>query len=175
MEERIAAHVRSFRVRTSDHPAISVPGSEHLALPRVHPGLLEVNVFLGWFGELSRPMQALSLGLSAITSIPGVKDAAAGVIGTLVSGASGGHGAEKRARTSTYFIAIAYDAAGSPLSEVRLSGPNPYELTGSLLAWGAEHAAAGDLRATGAAGPVDAYGLAELEHGCTELGLVREA
>src|SRR5947208_7518237 len=71
VEERIAAHVRSFRVRTSDHPAVSVPGSEHLALPRVHQGLRDVGVYLGWFGELSRPMQALSFGVSAVTRIPG--------------------------------------------------------------------------------------------------------
>ena len=90
-------------------------------------------------------------------------------------GRSGGPNSERRARTSTYVIAIAYDAARSPLSEVRLSGPNPYELTGSLLAWGAERAAAGGLQAAGAAGPVDAFGLSELEHGCAELGLVREA
>ena len=40
-------------------PAISVGGAEHFgaARPRI-PQLREVNVYLGWFGPLARPMQA---------------------------------------------------------------------------------------------------------------------
>ena len=44
--------------------AVSVGSSEHFTLPRVAPQLREVNVYLGWFGPLARPMQVLSLGLS---------------------------------------------------------------------------------------------------------------
>ena len=52
----------TFAVAASARPAISVGSSEHFALPRLRPGLREVDVYLGWFGPASRPMQAMSLG-----------------------------------------------------------------------------------------------------------------
>jgi hypothetical protein len=42
-----------------------------------------------------------------------------------------------------------------------------------MLAWGATTAAAGGVRATGAAGPVQAFGLEALTAGAAEAGLVR--
>ena len=39
---------------------MSVGTSEHFGLPRFAPQLREVNAYLGWFGKLSRPMQAFS-------------------------------------------------------------------------------------------------------------------
>ena len=44
-----------------------------------------------------------------------------------------------------------------------------------MLAWGAERAAAGALKGTGALGPVDAFGLDELVVGCAEAGISEEA
>src|SRR3954453_12923841 len=66
--ERGAKRMRSFAVRGKDRPAISVGSSEHFTLPRLTPGLREVNAYLGWFGTASRPMQAMSL----VPSMPGV-------------------------------------------------------------------------------------------------------
>jgi hypothetical protein len=43
-----------------------------------------------------------------------------------------------------------------------------------MLAWGADRAAAGSLRGTGALGPVDGFGLDELEKGCAWAGLSEE-
>ena len=40
-----------------------------------------------------------------------------------------------------------------------------------MLAWGADRAAAGGLQATGALGPVDAFGLIALTDGCRWAGL----
>src|SRR5688572_25123708 len=53
-----------------------------------------------------------------------------------------------------------------------LTGPDPYETTASLLAWGAIHAATPDtdLR-PGVHGPVAAFGLDTLTLGATESGL----
>jgi hypothetical protein len=42
-----------------------------------------------------------------------------------------------------------------------------------MLAWTAERAAAGELRGTGALGPVDGFGLDALEGGVAEAGLAR--
>ena len=70
---RIAERVRSFHVRGKDREAVSVGGSEHFTLPAVHPGLEEVNVYLGWFGALARPLQAGSLAGSVALRVPGVR------------------------------------------------------------------------------------------------------
>ncbi|MBA2637775.1 MAG: saccharopine dehydrogenase, partial [Solirubrobacterales bacterium] len=56
------------------------------------------------------------------------------------------------------------------VAEARVRTGNPYELTAALLAWGAEVAATGGLRATGALGPVDAFGLEALRKGAQEAG-----
>ena len=40
-----------------------------------------------------------------------------------------------------------------------------------LLAWGAQRAAEGGLKESGDLGPVDGFGLRELEAGCAEVGL----
>ena len=45
------------------------------------------------------------------------------------------------------------------MRRVRLDGPDAYDLTAHLLAWGAARAAAGETRATGALGPVQAFGV----------------
>jgi hypothetical protein len=63
--------VRSFRVRGSRIPTVSIASSEHLALPRLQPGLREVGVYLGTFGAAARPLQARPVegfGLDALES-----------------------------------------------------------------------------------------------------------
>ena len=56
---------------------------------------------------------------------------------------------------------------------MRLEGDNPYDFTGAMLAWGAMRAAGGGLRGSGALGPVDGFGLDELEAGVADAGIVR--
>ena len=55
-----------------------------------------------------------------------------------------------------------------------MKGVDGYTFTGRMLAWGAERAAAGALKGTGALGPVDAFGLDELVKGCAEAGISEE-
>jgi hypothetical protein len=71
--ERGARRVRSFRVGSKSKDGVSVGSSEHFALPKVAPQLREVNVYLGWFGPLARPMQVLSLGMSLPGAATAVK------------------------------------------------------------------------------------------------------
>jgi hypothetical protein len=52
---------------------------------------------------------------------------------------------------------------------------NGYDFTSRVLAWGAETAAAGGMKRSGALGPAEAFGLDELEAGCREAGLERVA
>jgi len=132
-----------------------------------------VNVYLGWFGALSRPIQAASLAGSVAFRAPGARSLLDAVAGRLVKGSTGGPDESRRARSGSHVVGIAYDGAGRQLSEVHLSGVEGYTFTGRMLAWGAERAAAGDLKGAGALGPAEAFGLDLLEAGCAEAGLVR--
>jgi short subunit dehydrogenase-like uncharacterized protein len=173
--EPTARRVRSFDLgggRRSD--AFSVGTSEAFALPIVHPGLRNVNVYLGWAGPLSRGVQAMSAGASLIGRLPGVRGAIRAIVSPLAaSGSTGGPDAEARAKVGSLIVAEAFDPRGTRLSAVRLTGVNPYDFTAAILAWGAQTAVAGGLEGTGALGPVDAFGLEALVRGCAEAGISR--
>ena len=70
--ERGAQALRTFPVAARSCRPISVGSSEHFALPRLAPGLREVNAYLGWFGPASRAMQVMSGGMSLAMKMPGV-------------------------------------------------------------------------------------------------------
>jgi short subunit dehydrogenase-like uncharacterized protein len=169
--ERSARRYRTFPVRGREKPAVTVGASEHFGLPKAAPQLREVNAYLGWFGPASRPMQAISAVGSLAVKVPGVSQGWNALGSRLVKGSTGGPDAEARAKGGSYIVAMAYDSAGRKLSEVHLTGVDGYTFTGRSLAWGAERAAAAELRGTGALGPVDGLGLEELEAGCAEAGL----
>ena len=171
--ERAAKRLATFDVEGRKRPGISVGSSEHLALPRVYPGLRDVDVYLGWFGPASRPLQAVSAGLSVATAVPAVKRGIEALAGRVVKGSTGGPGADERAKSGSHIVATARDASGTSLAEVRLKGGNGYTFTGEILAWGAVTAASRGLAATGAIGPVEAFGVEALEGGCAESGIQR--
>jgi short subunit dehydrogenase-like uncharacterized protein len=173
---RLVTERAALRVRELDgRPAISIGGSEHFALPRVHPALRDVGVWLGWFGAASRPLQALSAATAVVTRLPGARTAIGAAAQRLVRGSTGGPDAATRERARSRIVAVASDAGGRPLATVRLSGANPYDFTGEMLAWGAARAAEHGLRGSGALGPVDAFGLDLLEAGVAEAGIARDA
>jgi hypothetical protein len=115
----------------------------------------------------------MMLATSVAIGVPGFKAGMLAFAEGLARGGSGGPGPESRARTRSVVVAEARDAAGDVLSEVRLEGISPYELSAELLAWGAEAVASGRARGVGALGPVDALGLDVLEDGAAEAGLRR--
>jgi short subunit dehydrogenase-like uncharacterized protein len=165
--ERGAKRVRGFDVDGSKRDGVSVGSSEHFGLPRVASQLREVNVYLGWFGPLARPMQLMSLGLSA----PGAGKVVESIGRRFVKGSTGGPDADERSGSGSHIVAIAYDAAGTELARVDLTGVNGYTFTGRILAWAADRAAAGDMKGTGALGPVEAFGLPTLVEGCRWAGI----
>jgi len=167
---RIAERVRSFHVRGKDRDAVAIGGAEHLTLPPVHPGLREVNVYLGWFGALARPLQAGSLAGSAAMRVPGVRGALKAAAERLVEV---GGGQDQPGSGISWIVAEAYDAGGRQLAQVQLSGGEPYALTAGIIAWAARRAAAQGVERPGALGPVEAFGLRALEQGCVEAGLER--
>jgi short subunit dehydrogenase-like uncharacterized protein len=172
--ERGAKRVRSFRIGSKERAGVSVGSSEHFTLPRLAPRLREVNTYLGWFGPASRAMQAMSAGTSLAMKIPGAEKLWNAAGERFVQGSTGGPGEEARAKSGSHIVAIAYDAVGRALSEVHLKGVDGYTFTGRMLAWAAERAAAGELKSTGALGPVDGFGLEELAAGVAEAGIAEE-
>jgi short subunit dehydrogenase-like uncharacterized protein len=171
--ERAAKRFKTFDVEGRSRPAVSVGSSEHFALPRTYPQLREVDAYLGWFGSMSRPLQAVSLAGEAVTKIPGAKRAIDSVLARAVKGSTGGPSEEERAKEVSYVLARATDGSGRTLAEVRVRGANGYDYTSRLLAWGAEVAADRGLNGAGALGPVEAFGLDELEAGSREAGIER--
>jgi short subunit dehydrogenase-like uncharacterized protein len=172
--ERGAKRVRSFPVRSKDLSGISVGSSEHFTLPRLSPRLREVNAYLGWFGPASRGMQAFSAVSSVGMKVPGAEKLWKTAMDRFVQGSTGGPDETARAKSGSHIVAIAYDSAGRSLSEVHLQGVDGYTFTGRMLAWAAERAASGGLKATGALGPVDGFGLEELTKGVAEAGISEE-
>jgi hypothetical protein len=164
-------------VRGEMRPGVALGGSEHLALPRTFPQLREVNVYLGWFGRLSprfsRPLHEVSRVGFAALGIPGMRELYAAATSRLIKGSVGGPGIAERARSRVDVVAIAYDTRGRRLGEVSLSGVEGYEFTAGILAWAAMRAAAGAIERAGALGPVEAFGIDELEAGCREAGVTR--
>jgi short subunit dehydrogenase-like uncharacterized protein len=172
--ERTARRVRSFPIGGRDRLAVSYAGSEHYTLPRLAPGLRQVDVYLGWFGRRSRAVQALAAAGAPLARIPGVRPLARTATGRLSRRT--GHGPTEATRQAgrSLVVALATDDQGQEVARVRLQGPDPYTLTARLLAWAATHAATGGLQGTGALGPVDAFGLATLQAGAATIGLERE-
>jgi short subunit dehydrogenase-like uncharacterized protein len=175
VQERPASRVRAFTVRGRAASGVSVGGTEHLTLPRVFPGLVDVDVFLGWTGPLSRTLQAGSAVGQELARLPGlgemVRSAGGALLSRVLPGSTGGPDTAARAAARSVSVAEAYDSTGHLLARVDLQGPGPYDLTAELLAWGAVNAQT--LRGSGVLGPVDGFGLETLEAGCAELGLRR--
>jgi short subunit dehydrogenase-like uncharacterized protein len=171
--ERGGRRVRKFEAGGRQRAALTIGATEQYALPRLHPGLRDVDVHLGWFGPASRALQAGGLATATLTRVPGVENGLRALMGRFAKGSTGGPDEEARASTGSLVVAIAADAAGTPLTRVELSGPNAYDFTAAMLAWAAEQAAAGALQGTGALGPVDGFGLDELVGGAAQAGLTR--
>ena len=150
VEERPAKRVRSFPWGEKSLTGISIGCSEHFALPRLQPGLREVDVYLGWLGPASRAAQVFS----AMTELPGARTGIRALLGRFgAKGSSGGPDAEARSKSGSRIVAEASDAAGNLLARVQLEGPNGYTFTGEVMGWGAERAAQHGVEGSGALGP----------------------
>ena len=171
--EPAARRLRGFDLGGRRGEGVTVASSEAFTLARLHPGLRDVNVYLGWAGSLSRVVQAVSAGTSLLGRVPGAREAVGAILRPLAPGSTGVPDAEARSRVGSVVVAEAFDAGGTRLAAVKLSGVNPYEFTAAVLAWGAQTAADGGLQGVGSLGPVDAFGLEALVRGCAEAGISR--
>ncbi|HET9005553.1 MAG TPA: NAD(P)H-binding protein [Actinomycetes bacterium] len=171
--ERTARRVRAFPIGGRQWLGVSYGGSEHYTLPRIAPGLREVEVYLGWFGRRSRAVQAFSAAGAPLARLPGTRSLARMAGGRLARRTGQGPDETARRGGRSLVVAVAADDGGRELVRAELRGPDPYTLTASLLAWGARRAAGHGLLATGALGPVDAFGLEPLQAGAATAGLER--
>ncbi len=149
---------------------MSIGGAEHFTLPAAYPRLGEVNVYLGWFPALARPMQAATLVGDAVARVPGVRGALQ-FAGERLVGLTGSPEAGTTPGGLAWIAAEAFDASGLPLAEVHLSGRDPYAFTASFLAWAAKRALDDGIAGAGPLGPVEAFGLPALVEGCEFAGL----
>jgi short subunit dehydrogenase-like uncharacterized protein len=173
VRDRIASRVRAFPVRGRAWLGVSYGGSEHYALPRLAPGLRDVEVYLGWFGRRSRAVQAASAVGAPLARLPGAAAVVRAAAAPLARRTGGGPDEPARQASRSYVIAVAAGAGGRELAQVRLRGPDAYTLTARLLAWGARRAATQGVAGTGALGPVEAFGLEALSGAAAEVGLER--
>ena len=178
--ERPASRVGRVPVRGRSASGVSVGGTEHVGLPRLYAGLCEVEVLLGWAGRASRAAQLATQVVQGLDRplrrfAPGVAD---GLVTGLAYAAGRWQGpdAGNRSRAGTLVVAVAADEGGRPLARAEVTGPEPYTLTGELLAWAALEStgrtAPHGRPAAGALTPVEAFGLDRLAEGCESLGLV---
>ncbi len=163
IHDELRPRVREFQVAGRSRMALSIGGSEQFALPASYPALYEVNVYLGWFGRATR----------LVARLPRGRGAAFGA--RLSLGAFARFVRRRRSGKSTLtsrIVAVAYDAEGRLLTDVHLSGGDPYDFTAGVLSWAACQAARGMVE-SGALGPVAAFGISELEAGCAMAGIAR--
>lgn len=173
---RPAAEVRGHLAGGRRRRSLSVGGTEHLSLPRLHPSLADVYVGVGWFGTMSPVLSALAAAVWASARLPGVGTAMRALAAPLARRTGAGPDEERRERSGSLVVADALDGPdGEVLAHVELRGVNGYTLTGNAIAWAARQLAQGTVTATGAMGPVEAFGLERLEAGMEECGLQRSA
>ncbi|MFI6360079.1 hypothetical protein ACIBJF_47795 [Streptomyces sp. NPDC050743] len=122
---------------------------------------------LGWFGRWTRLVQTTTHLAAPLLRTTTIRSSV-----TKLSHHIPGSTREPDTDGRALVVAVARDAAGRVLATTALTGPDPYEMTGSLLAWGAGHAAAPRTTLTpGAHGPVAAFGLQTLRLGAAQAGL----
>lgn len=167
---RMAQEVARFDVAGKRVAAILASGTEVFQLPAQYPQLREVRVFNGWFPALARLMQVQSKVIEYARKSSGGRRVVDAVSARMI-GPAGGPDAAERNRTTTQVVAVARDASGGLLSDVRVQGPNTYTITGELLAVAAQRLSRGDGRATGVVGPIDAFGVDGLTAVCADAGL----
>jgi short subunit dehydrogenase-like uncharacterized protein len=173
--EPASRHARSFTVNGVTKWGTSVGGSEPLSLTRLYPGLAEIGVYLSFPGPV-RLAQGVALGFSlalgALEHVPPGRRAIEGMVRAAAKKTGGGPSPESRALVGTQVVAVCRDAAGRPICGVILEGDvDGYTLSGRTLAWGAASLLAGRQLASGALGPVEAFGLDECVSALARAGL----
>jgi short subunit dehydrogenase-like uncharacterized protein len=174
--ERPAARVASLEVGGRPLIGMSVGAAEHLFLPVTFPGLRDIGVYLGWAGGRSRLVQAGSTAFAPLAKVPGSRRLVGELTRRFVRGSTGGPSADQRSAVTTLVVAEALNDARQVVSRAEVSGPNPYDLTASLLALAALRLALDRTGApTGVVGPLQLFGVDGMLALAGQAGLRRTA
>jgi short subunit dehydrogenase-like uncharacterized protein len=159
---------RGFVVDGQQRFAVSSGGLEQLTLPRAHPSLTDVDMFLGG-PRTERGARVRGGVMNRAGRVPGLQQ----TVAWLAAAERHRRGPEpdERARAEFIAVAIAEDAEGRTVRTVNVRGYDIYAITAKLLAGAALRAAAGDITATGALSPVQALGIGPLRDLCASAGL----
>jgi short subunit dehydrogenase-like uncharacterized protein len=163
--------VRRFSIDGAEHPGLTVSSTEHFSLPRVYPSLDEINTYLGWFGKGTYMMQRAAQMQSWLLKIPGYRQVATATLSMLLGSKGKGPDAEQLKTNISHIVGEAFDANGNLLCRAELVGIDGYTFTANFIAWAADMASSGKVSATGAVGPIEAFGLDALRRGCEQCGL----
>lgn len=163
---RETGRTRAFALGPRRRHGIAMGASEHFALPRTHPRLREVNVYLGWLGGLTRAAGVFARLTPLVRAVPGARR-----LTSLMADRAARQESPEGLPVASLTIAEAYAPDGTLLATVRLNGGDPYDLTARILAWGATTALVSGVGGLGALGPVEAFGLDALTDGCASVGL----
>lgn len=172
--EPIGAHTERFTVDGRRLLGVTVPAAEHLGLPLAYPRLRDIRVMLAFPERAGRAARLGARVVGPLARVGPIERLIRAVAGRTANGSTGGPDADARANSSAVVIARARRGERR-LAEVTLRGPNPYDITADLLAWGAMTLAERNDIPAGAHGPVDAFGLDLLGEGCRRAGLERES
>ena len=171
---RTGSQVQTFQFDERERDAVSMGGTEQFTLPVLDPALQDVNVFVGWAGRWSKAASAAGALTSNALHLPGVGQAMGLVMRAALGGVSDrGPAPHLRNKATSLVIAEGRDPDGEVTGRVTLHGPNPYDLTGQLLAWSARMLSRRADKQAGTLGPVSAFGLDAYVAGCMALGLAQ--
>ena len=171
VEQTGGIRTRTFDLDGQPHPGLTVSCTEHFSLPRVFPGLREINTYLGWFAGKTYIMQKAALFQSVAGKIPGYKSLARAALSMLPESKGKGPSPETLQQHQTHVVAETFDEKGRLLARADLVGVDGYSFTARMMAWAAHRAAVQGFRATGAVGPIEAFDLDGLIEGCEACGL----
>jgi short subunit dehydrogenase-like uncharacterized protein len=171
VEARPASRTHRFPVRGRVLSGFLSSGTEALFLPDAHPHLADIEVYNGWFPNLSRPMVVGAAVAGAVASTdPGRRIVEA--VARSSAARTRNPDAAERARTRTHVVATAHDDRGRVLAESHVEGPSIYDLTGELLALAADELQSQRARAVGVTDPLTAFGGGALAPLAATIGLV---
>jgi short subunit dehydrogenase-like uncharacterized protein len=168
-----AREAQTFWDGAQQRQAVLLGGTEPLALTRIAPQLTDVAAYLTGPGTMIRGAQVASYVIPLLLRIPVVRTRLRARADKALQRTGEGPDAATRTKSGMLILAAAYDAQGKELATVRMEGANAYDFTARMMASAASRLAAGELHATGALGPADAFGIDELERVGAEAGLRR--
>jgi short subunit dehydrogenase-like uncharacterized protein len=157
--------VRRFQDGSREVSTVLFGGTE----PYAFPALRDCRVYLD-IGAATRAARVASYALTPLLRVPAVRGLVRSALrrGTATTGQ--GPSAQERATSRSVILGIARDAAGTELARVRLVGPDPYDITASVMAWAALGLAEGSTP-PGAQTPLSAFGPEALAQACEVAGL----